>query len=53
MESSMVIYDNYRGARVLPDITVVAPEPESRARLWIVATVAGIAMFGVVSWWMT
>jgi hypothetical protein len=53
----MLIYDNYRGARVLPETTDVAPEPESDTKTWmtawILATVAAVGVFGAISWWLT
>jgi len=53
MEIWMSIDDNDRSSRVVPpDMIVVAPEPETYAKLWMVAAVAAISMFVVVFWWL-
>ena len=49
----MLIHDNYRGTRVLPDMIEVAPEPESRTRTWIMAAAVAIGVFGLSYWWLT
>ena len=49
----MVIHDNYRGSRAPAGTTEVEAEPERQTKTWILATVAAICVFGLISWWLT